>query len=86
VPSAFAAGVLAFFTVYIVSIAPLFHSGTGSHVHYFLGGLDWSIANYFGSLGIYAGVNSPVKSLLVAGIAALIPMALGLALFVRKAF
>jgi ABC-2 type transport system permease protein len=84
--SAFGAGVLAFFTVYVLSLAPLFHSGTGSHVHYFLGGLDWSIVNYFGSLGIYAGVASPVKSLLVAGIGALIPVALALAVFVRKAF
>ena len=86
VPSAFAAGVLAFFTVYILTLAPLFHSGTGSHVHYFLGGLDWSIVQYFGSLGIYAGVDSPVKSLLVTGIAALFPVALALVLFVRKAF
>jgi hypothetical protein len=44
------------------------------------------LSTYWSSLGIYAGVDSPAKSLLVAGIAALIPVALALALFVRKAF
>jgi ABC-2 type transport system permease protein len=86
VSSALAAGVLGFFTTYVLAIAPLFHSGTGPHVQYFLGGPDWSIGNYWGSLGIYAGTDSPVKSLLVAAIAALIPALGALVLFVRKAF
>jgi ABC-type transport system involved in multi-copper enzyme maturation permease subunit len=86
VPSAFAAGVLGFFTTYVIVLAPLFHSGTAPHVHYFLGGLDWSIVQYWGSLGIYAGTDSPVKSLVVAGTAALLPAVAALVLFVRKAF
>jgi ABC-type transport system involved in multi-copper enzyme maturation permease subunit len=86
VPSALAAGVLAFFTAYILDIAPAFHSGTQSHIQYFLGGPPWQLDTYWSSLGIYAGVDSPAKSLLIAGIAALIPVALALALFVRKAF
>jgi ABC-type transport system involved in multi-copper enzyme maturation permease subunit len=86
VPSAFAAGVLAFFTLYIVDIAPVFHSGTAPHVQYFLGGPPWELDTYWSSLGIYAGIDSPVKALLVSGIAALIPVALGLLLFVRRAF
>jgi ABC-type transport system involved in multi-copper enzyme maturation permease subunit len=86
IPSAFAAGVLAFFTLYLLDITPAFHSGTEPHVHYFLGGPPWQLDTYWSSLGIYAGVDSPVKALLVSGIAALIPVALALALFVRKAF
>ena len=86
VPSALAAGVLGFFTTYILALAPLFHSSTGPHVTYFLGGPDWSIVNYWGSLGIYAGTDSPLKSLLVSVIAALIPALVALVLFVRKAF
>lgn len=86
IPSAFAAGVLAFFTLYIVDIAPAFHSGTPPRVQYFLGGPPWQLDTYWSSLGIYAGLDSPVKSLLVAGIAALIPMALALVVFVRKAY
>jgi ABC-type transport system involved in multi-copper enzyme maturation permease subunit len=86
VPSALAAGILGFFTTYIMVLTPLFHSGTGPHVHYFLGGLDWSIVQYWGSLGVYAGVDSPVKALAVAGVAALLPAVAALVLFVRKAF
>jgi ABC-2 type transport system permease protein len=86
VPSAFAAGVLAFFTAYILDIAPTFHTGTQSHIQYFLGGPPWQLDTYWSSLGIYAGLDSPAKSLLVAGIAALIPVTLALVLFVRKAF
>ncbi|HEV2238220.1 MAG TPA: ABC transporter permease subunit [Ktedonobacterales bacterium] len=86
VPSAFAAGVLAFFTGYLQTIVPVIHTGTAPHVHYFLGGPTWQLATYWSSLGIYAGSDSPVKSLLVSGIAALIPVALALTLFVRKAF
>jgi ABC-2 type transport system permease protein len=86
VSSAFASGVMAFFTAYLLAIVPVAHSTTGGHIRYYLGGPGWSIVQYFGSLGIYAGVDSPVKSLVVSVIAALIPLALGLALFVRKAF
>lgn len=86
IPSALAAGVLGFFTIYVLAITPLFHSGAGSHITYALGGPDWSIVSYWGSLGIYAGVESPMKSLLVSVIAALIPALVALALFVRKAF
>jgi ABC-type transport system involved in multi-copper enzyme maturation permease subunit len=86
VPSAFAAGVLAFFTAYILDIAPAFHSGTQPHIQYFLGGPPWELSTYWSSLGIYAGIDSPAKSLLVSVIAMLIPVVLGLALFVRKAF
>lgn len=86
IPSALAAGVLGFFTTYTLAIAPLFHSGTGSHVSYALGGPDWSITSYWGSLGIYTGIESPLKSLLVSAIAALIPALVALTLFVRKAF
>jgi ABC-2 type transport system permease protein len=85
-PSSLAAGVLGFFTTYILVIAPLFHSGTGSHVTYALGGPNWSIANYWGSLDIYAGTESPVKSLLVAAIVAAILVVVALVLFLRKAF
>ena len=86
VPSSFVAGVLGFFTTYLLAIAPLVHSGTPPQVTYSLGGPDWSIVRYWGSLGIYAGTESPLKSLLVASIAALIPVLLALVLFVRKAF
>jgi ABC-type transport system involved in multi-copper enzyme maturation permease subunit len=87
IPSAFAAGVLAFLTLYILDLAPIFfQSGTQPHVHYLLGGPPWELDTFWSSLGIYAGIDSPVKALLIAGIAALIPLALSLALFVRKAF
>jgi ABC-type transport system involved in multi-copper enzyme maturation permease subunit len=86
VPSAIAAGVLAFFTGYLLTIVPVIHSGTAPHVHYFLGGPAWQLSTYWSSLGIYAGIDSPVKSLLVSGAAALIPLALALVVFVRKAF
>jgi ABC-type transport system involved in multi-copper enzyme maturation permease subunit len=86
IPSAFAAGVMAFFTLYIVDIAPVFHSGTAPHIHYFLGGPSWELDTYWSSLSVYAGLDSPVKALLVSGLAALIPVALALALFLRKAF
>jgi ABC-type transport system involved in multi-copper enzyme maturation permease subunit len=86
VPSAFAAGVMAFFTLYILDLAPVFHSGTAPHIHYFLGGPPWELDTYWSSLSIYAGLDSPVKALLVSGLAALIPAALAVALFVRKAF
>ena len=86
VPNALAAGVLGFFTIYVLGIAPLFHTGTAPHITYFLGGPDWSIVSYWGSLSIYAGTDSPLKSLLVAAIAALIPAVVALMLFVRKAF
>ncbi|HEY1391095.1 MAG TPA: ABC transporter permease subunit [Ktedonobacterales bacterium] len=86
VPSALAAGVLAFFTVYVLDIAPVFHSGTGSNVQYFLGGPPWQLSAYWSSLGIYAGAESPVKSLVIATVAAGIPVALAVVLFVRKAY
>jgi ABC-type transport system involved in multi-copper enzyme maturation permease subunit len=86
IPSALAAGILGFFTTYILAIVPDFHSGTEPHVTYFLGGPDWSLVSYWGSLGIYTGTASPLKSLLVAAIAALIPAVVALMLFVRKAF
>jgi ABC-type transport system involved in multi-copper enzyme maturation permease subunit len=86
IPSALGAGILGFFTIYLMSILPLFHNGTAPNVHYYLGGPDWSMPNYWGSLGIYAGVDSPLKSLIVSVIAAAIPAALTLWLFVRKAF
>jgi ABC-type transport system involved in multi-copper enzyme maturation permease subunit len=86
VPSALAAGVLAFFTSYLLDIVPVIHSGTQPRVHYFLGGPPWQVSTYWSSLGIYAGIESPLKSLFIAGVAALIPVALALALFGRKAF
>jgi ABC-type transport system involved in multi-copper enzyme maturation permease subunit len=86
VPSAFAAGVMAFFTGYLLTIVPVIHSGTQPHVHYFLGGPSWQLSTYWSSLGIYAGIDGPMKALLVSGIAALIPVALALILFLRKAF
>jgi ABC-type transport system involved in multi-copper enzyme maturation permease subunit len=86
VPNALAAGVLGFFTTYVLAIAPVIHTGTLPHATYFLGGPDWSIDKYWGSLGIYAGMDSPVKSLLVSGVAAVIPAIAALLLFVRKAF
>ncbi|MGO8948900.1 MAG: ABC transporter permease [Ktedonobacterales bacterium] len=86
VPSAFAAGVLAFFTGYLLTIVPVIHSGTPPHVQYLVGGPSWQLSTYWSSLGIYAGGDNPVKSLLVSGIALLIPLALALVLFVRKAF
>jgi ABC-type transport system involved in multi-copper enzyme maturation permease subunit len=86
VPNALAAGALGFFTTYLLVIIPVFHQGAGADIKYFLGGPDWSIVQYWGSLGIYMGIESPVKSLLVAVIAALAPLALALVLFVRKAF
>src|SRR5690242_19454854 len=84
--SALAAGILGFFTTYVLAIAPFFHSGDAPHVTYFLGGPDWSIVTYWSSLGIYAGAESPLKSLLVASLIAAIPALGALALFVRKAF
>lgn len=86
VPSALAAGALGFFTIYLLAIVPDFHTGTAPHITYALGGPDWSIASYWGSLGIYAGTESPLKSLLVAAITTLIPALIALVLFVRKAF
>ncbi len=86
VPSALAAGALGFFTTYILAIAPDFHTGVAPHITYALGGPDWSIASYWGSLGIYAGTGSPLKSLVVAVISTLIPALLALVLFVRKSF
>src|SRR5215470_9939478 len=81
-PSALAAGALGFFTTYVLAIAPDIHSGTvPGHITYALGGPDWSIVSYWGSLGIYAGTESPLKSLLVSVIAALIPVLLALLLF-----
>ncbi|MGZ6389516.1 MAG: ABC transporter permease [Ktedonobacterales bacterium] len=84
IPSALAAGFLGFFTTYVLSIAPLFHDAT-TH-RYYLGGPDWSIANYWGSLGVYAGVDSPAKALLIAVVAAVVPPLLALLVFRRKAF
>jgi ABC-type transport system involved in multi-copper enzyme maturation permease subunit len=84
VPSALAAGFLGFFTTYLLVIVPLFHDAR-TH-QYALGGPDWSIGSYWGTLGIYAGVESPAKSLVVALVAALIPLLVAVFLFMRKAF
>lgn len=86
VPSALAAGFLGFFTTYVFSIAPLFHTGTPRAPKHFLGGPEWSIANYWGGLGIYAGLDSPAKALVVSLVAALIPLLIATLLFARKAF
>jgi ABC-2 type transport system permease protein len=86
VPNALAAGVLGFFTTYVLSIAPLFHTGAPEYPTYYLGGPAWSIATYFGSLGIYAGMDSPIKSLAVGFFAALMPPLLALLFFLRKAY
>lgn len=86
IPNALAAGVITFFLIYLATIIPVFHSGVGTNVHYYLGGPDWQLPTYFGSLGIYMGVASPVKSLIVDLIAAAIPTALALWIFVRRAF
>jgi ABC-2 type transport system permease protein len=84
VPSALAAGFLGFFTTYLLVIVPLFHDAR-TH-QYALGGPDWSIGSYWGTLGIYAGVESPAKSLVVALVAALIPLLVAVFVFTRKAF
>jgi ABC-type transport system involved in multi-copper enzyme maturation permease subunit len=86
VPSALAAGALGFLTTYVLAIGPLFHTGTPPHVTYFLGGPDWSLVTYWGSLDIYAGIANPLRSLAVASLAAAIPAVVALVLFVRKAF
>ncbi len=84
VPSALAAGFLGFFTTYLLVIIPLLPNARNHQSA--LGGPDWSIANYWGTLGIYAGVESPAKSLVVALVAALIPLLVAAVLFMRKAF
>lgn len=84
-PNALAAGALGFFTTYVLSIAPVFHHGPPQHPEYILGGPDWSIASYWGGLGIYAGVDSPAKPLLVSLVAALVLLLTALLLFRRKA-
>jgi ABC-type transport system involved in multi-copper enzyme maturation permease subunit len=86
IPNALAAGVVGFFFVYFMVIIPVFHSGVAPNIHYFLGGPDWELSSYWGTLGIYMGVESPVKSLVIGLLAAIIPAALALWIFVRKAF
>jgi hypothetical protein len=41
-PSAIAAGVLAFFTAYLLAIVPVIHSGTPPHVHYPMSIISWA--------------------------------------------
>jgi ABC-2 type transport system permease protein len=84
VPSALAAGFLGFFTTYLLAIGPLLPDAR--HHQSALGGPDWSITSYWGTLGIYAGVESPAKSLVVALVAALIPLLVAVFVFMRKAF
>jgi ABC-type transport system involved in multi-copper enzyme maturation permease subunit len=86
IPNALAAGVVGFFFVYFMVIIPVFHSGVAPNIHYFLGGPDWELSSYWGTLGIYMGVESPLKSLVIGLIAAIIPTTLALWIFVRKAF
>jgi ABC-type transport system involved in multi-copper enzyme maturation permease subunit len=82
VPNALAAGILGFFTVYVIVIGPAIYN----RAVYNIGGSDWSLSNYWGSLDIYAGVASAAQSLLIAGIAALVPPLVALAIFRRRAF
>ncbi len=82
IPSSLAAGVLGFFTVYLLSLAPLFHVHTPS----IPGGIEWSLPTYWSNLSIYAGTTNPTQSIVVAGLAALIPLLIALFLFRRKAY
>ena len=82
IPSSLAAGVLGFFTIYILAIAPTFHIHTPS----IPGGIEWSLITYWSNLNIYAGMTNPAQSIIVAGIAALIPPLIALFLFRRKAY
>jgi ABC-type transport system involved in multi-copper enzyme maturation permease subunit len=82
VPSALAAGIIGFLTCYAIVIGPAIYN----RAVYNIGGSDWSLASYWGSLDIYAGVASAAQSLAISLAAALIPPLLALALFRRKAF
>lgn len=87
VPQALAAGVLGFFTAYFMNIVPVIHASTFTALHpRYLLGLDWSLVSYWSDLGIYSGSASPLKALVVAGLAAVIPAVVALVLFRRKAF
>ena len=82
VPSAIAAGVIGFFTVYVIVIGPAIYN----RVVYNIGGADWSLSNQWGSLDIYAGVTSAVEPIAISLMAALVPLALAIVLFRRKSF
>jgi hypothetical protein len=82
IPNAFAAGILGFFTVYLISIAPLFRHQNPA----LLGGQAWSLVSYWSSLGIYAGVAGLFPALVIACVAALIPLPVALWLFRQRAY
>ena len=82
IPSAIAAGALGFFTTYVVSLGPLFHQQNPS----LPGGLEWSLPTYWSNLDLYAGTINPTQSLMIAVIAALLPLLIALFLFRRKAY
>ncbi len=68
--------------LYTIVIGPAIYN----RAVYNIGGSDWSLSNYWGSLDIYAGTASPAQSLLIALAAAAVPLVIALALFRRKAF
>jgi ABC-type transport system involved in multi-copper enzyme maturation permease subunit len=87
IPQALAAGVLGFFTTYLLNIVPVIHTSTSNALHpTYLLGTDWSLVSYWSSLGIYSGTMNPLKALVVAILAAMIPAGMALVLFMRKAF
>jgi ABC-type transport system involved in multi-copper enzyme maturation permease subunit len=80
--SPLAAGALGFFTVYFIGIGPLFHHQNPA----LPGGEAWSLVSYWSSLDIYAGVTGPLPALVIAGIAASVPLPIALWLFRQRAF
>jgi ABC-type transport system involved in multi-copper enzyme maturation permease subunit len=82
VSNALAAGVLGFFTVYLITITPLFRHQNPA----LPGGQAWSLVTYWSSLDIYAGATGPFPALVIAGIAALVPLLIALFLFRRRAY
>jgi ABC-type transport system involved in multi-copper enzyme maturation permease subunit len=82
VPSALAAGIIGFFTVYAIVIGPAIYN----RVAYNIGGSDWSLGNQWASLDIYAGVASAAEPIAISLAAALVPLAAAVLLFQRKAF
>jgi len=87
VPQSLVAGVLGFFTTYILILVPVIHTNNSGALHpKYLLGTDWSLVSYWSNLGIYSGATSPLKALIVAVLAAAIPAMGALVLFVRKSF
>jgi ABC-type transport system involved in multi-copper enzyme maturation permease subunit len=81
-PNAFAAGALGFFTAYFIVMGPLFHNQNPG----LPGGQAWSLVTYWSSLDIYAGVANPFPALVIACIAASVPLPIALWLFRQRAY